>query len=111
MFWSSFEIENDCKLDSSFLQNQYYANDSFNSLFEDIKEDKESLDKEISTHFKSNECQLEKNIYSYDIDNSNIDNSSLDFNSFDSIKETFQKNPKFHKINEKFKKNTYIEIA
>ena len=82
MFYSPFEFENDCKIDSNVLQNQFLADETFNSFLEDIKEDREILGKEISTHFKSNECQIEKNINSYDIQKSNIDISLLNYNSF-----------------------------
>ena len=65
----------------------------------------------ISLFFYGDSSFVNQDINSYDIEKSNIDNSLLNYNSFDSIQETFQKNPKFQKINEKFTKNAYIEIA
>ena len=110
MFNKFYDNSSDCQLNDSFSLNQFNENYRI-SLFCYGDSSFVNQDKEITTNFKSNECQLEKNINSYDIEKSNIDNSLLNYNSFDSIQETFQKNPKFQKINEKFKKNAYIEIA
>ena len=110
MFNNLYDNSSDCQLNDSFSLNQFNENYRI-SLFCYGDSSFVNQDKEITTNFKSNECQLEKNINSYDIEKSNIDNSLLNYNSFDSIQETFQKNPKFQKINEKFKKNAYIEIA